>query len=683
MGLLDYNLIMTVTINGTYNQFLVILSILIAIIASYAALSLNERLYHSGLIHPYFWIGLASLTMGAGIWSMHFIAMSAYQLGVPMTYDPILTILSVLPVIFAALLAFWMVYYRKRKYLHMWIAAMIMGIGIASMHYLGMEAMRIPDVTMDYHAGYVFLSILLAVVISLIALLILINQPERMKLHNKAAIASLLGLGVSSMHYTGMYATSFEADPVVLETEGTHELFGILMASVIVGVLAIVFFSIFSTVFDRQLKKRLELYDPLTNLPNRKVFNQQMGQFKNMNEVGVAVIHLRDLDTINNKYSYQQGDETIKVLVDFIKQAYRKSLSRREFLIYRISNQKIGVIASEFTISKKLGAFSKDLIHRCQSETVAGLNVSVALASKPKTTKNTMELVDQAYAVINTKGFELINDYAFYQGTTHSEGLREKLLERMRLIEYDEELVVKYQPKIANHSHEFIGVEALIRWNDRQLGFISPGQFIPIAEKTGDIHPITLWLIERVCKQIKEWQWAGFDVGKVAINLSNRTLIEDTFVVDVENIIEKYQINPSLLEFEITESSIIEEEKVALMTIESLRELGATIALDDFGTGFSSLTYLRKLPIDKMKIDKSFLEGIVEDALAQQFLADVINLGSTLSLGVVIEGVEEVEELDIIRQTSADEIQGFYFGRPISAHELMDWNTSYQEKLLN
>ncbi|MET3683911.1 EAL domain-containing protein (putative c-di-GMP-specific phosphodiesterase class I)/NO-binding membrane sensor protein with MHYT domain [Alkalibacillus flavidus] len=683
MDVMDFHLIMTVTVKGTYDLFLVSLSIVIAIIAAYAALSLNERLYHSGLIHPYFWIGLASLTMGVGIWSMHFIGMSAYQLNVPMTYDTAITILSVAPAVIALLIAFWMVYYRKRKFRHIVLASMLIGIGIATMHFTGMEAMVVANATMQYHAGFVILSVLVAIVIAFIALLILINQPDKMPFWSKMIIAILLGLGVSSMHYTGMYATTFEMNESLVGKYEAKGPMGILIASITMGILGIVLFSMFSTIFDRQLKRRLELYDPLTNLPNRKVFNQQIAQYKSMNEVGLAIVHLHDLDTINNKYSYQQGDETIKILVELVKQAYRKHFSRREFLVYRISNQKIGIVVNEYSIVKKMQHFSSDLIHLCQSENMAGLNISVALAAKPKTAKQTIELIDQAYAVINMHGEELINDYAMFKDKTHKEGLRDKLIERLRLIEYDEEFVVKYQPKISNIHHDFVGVEALIRWNDDQLGFIPPNQFIPVAEKTGEIHPITIWLIEHVCKQIKEWQVAGFNVGKVAINLSNRTLTEDTFVVDVENIINRYQVDPSLLEFEITESSIIDDEKIALMTVKSLRELGATIALDDFGTGFSSLTYLRKLPIDKMKIDKSFLDGIVEDSLAQQFLADVINLGSTLSLGVVVEGVENEEELNIIGQTSADEIQGFYFGKPMSSDELISWDTSYNEKILN
>ncbi|WP_307068495.1 putative bifunctional diguanylate cyclase/phosphodiesterase [Alkalibacillus filiformis] len=681
MNIHDYSLVMTISVKGSHDSSLVVLSVLIAIFASYGALTLNERLYHNGFIHPYYWVALASLTMGLGIWSMHFIGMTAYHVQAPMSYDWVLTIFSVIPAIVAAFIAFWFAYEQKRSPIQLIVASSVMGIGIATMHYIGMEAVVVEQGTVGYNYSGVVFSVLVAIIISLVALYILINQPEKMKGLNKAIIASLLGIGVASMHYTGMMATYFDLDESMAHmNHNGHDSIEILVISVTVSVICIVLFSIASTSFERQLEKRLEQYDHLTNLPNRKMFNQRLEGFERAQDLGLSVIHLHDLDTINHKYSYQTGDETIKVLVDQIKLAYRKNFSRRELLIYRISNKKIAVLVNEIDHKYKLENFSKELLNLSKTNMNYGLNISIGLSCKPTTTQSANQLVEQAYAVLNTKGEHLIGQYAMYTDSLHREGLRDRLVERLRLIDYERELVVKYQPKVVNQTFEVSGVEVLIRWEDEELGFIPPNQFIPAAEDTGAIHPITLWLIEHVCKQMNQWKECGIKFGKVAINLSNRTLSEKAFISDVKNIIEKHHINPHELEFEMTESSIIEDEEKALSTIQSLRELGVSTALDDFGTGFSSLTYLRRLPIDQVKIDKSFLDGITNDPIGRQFLIDVINLGKTLSLGVVVEGVEELEQLKIIEDTAASELQGFYFAKPMSSEELIKWYEQYYSK---
>ncbi|GEN46111.1 putative bifunctional diguanylate cyclase/phosphodiesterase [Alkalibacillus haloalkaliphilus] len=678
MDIHDYNLLITISVKGSHDSSLVVLSVLIAIFASYGALTLNERLYHNGLIHPYYWIVLASLTMGLGIWSMHFIGMTAYHVQAPMSYDWILTILSVIPAIVAAFIAFWFAYEQKKGPIQLIIASSVMGIGIATMHYSGMEAIVVEEGSIVYNYIGVVFSVLVALFISFIALYILINQPEKMKVRNKVVIASLLGIGVASMHYTGMMATYFDLEESMAHMNHSgHDSIEVLVISVTVSVISIVLFSIASTSFDRQLEKRLEHYDHLTNLPNRKMFDQKLEGLERSNDVGLAIVHLHALDTINYKYSYQTGDETIKVLVEQIKSAYRSNFSRRELLVYRISNKKIAVIVNELDPKYKLEIFSKDLISSCKTNMNYGLNISIGLSCKPTTTTSTNNLMEQAYAVLSANGDQLIGQYAMYTDSLHREGLTDRLVERLRLIDYDQELIVKYQPKIANHTFELSGVEVLIRWQDDELGFIPPNHFIPVAEETGAIHPITLWLIEHVCKQMNQWKEYGIDVGKVAINLSNRTLSEKAFALDVKKIIEKYNVDPHELEFEMTESSIIEDEENALNTIQALRELGVSTALDDFGTGFSSLTYLKRLPIDQVKIDKSFLEGITEDVVGQQFLRDIINLGNTLSLGVVVEGIENSEHLEVIKDTSASEIQGFYFAKPMSSEELLKWYEQY------
>ncbi|WP_027964841.1 putative bifunctional diguanylate cyclase/phosphodiesterase [Halalkalibacillus halophilus] len=672
-------------IDGEYNLSLVSLSIIIAIVASYAAITLNERLMRVGIMHYTYWIILASLTMGLGIWAMHFIGMSAYESSASFSYNWFLTGLSVLPAIGASLIAFWLVYIRKIHKLVFIIAGIVMGIGIAGMHYMGMEAMQIPNGYLSYDMMWLILSVVVAILISLLALYILMNQGGALKWHHKAIVSLLLGFGISSMHYTGMRATTLVVNESQMEmaSGSAHSMEIVVMAvTAIIGIM--ISFSLYSSLFDQQLSKRLKHYDLLTKLPNRKMFINELKQCSDRSpQTGVAIIHLHDLETINTKYSYQFGDDAIIKLVRQLRDVYKKYAFRNELRIYRLSNQKLAVIYNDRNVQQRSVDFSRELLQVVKNPIVIGEeqfypSLSIGISLKPETAVNPDELIEQAYAVINVKGDELIGQYAIYRHTLHQKGLKDKLIERLRLMEFDRELNVVYQPKISNTTQEMVGVEALLRWEDRQMGKISPAKFIPVAEETGDIYPITLWVIEQCLKQVKQWKELDIHVDTVAINLSGKVLSEPNFTKDLDKLLLEHKVPASKLEFEVTETSVVRQEQMAVETINHLKKLGATIALDDFGTGFSSLTYLRKLPLDKMKIDKSFLEDITHNKEGQQFLSNVVNLGKSIGLQVVVEGVEIQEELDIIRGTKVDEIQGFYYAKPMSSGELVPWLDAYE-----
>jgi EAL domain-containing protein (putative c-di-GMP-specific phosphodiesterase class I) len=254
----------------------------------------------------------------------------------------------------------------------------------------------------------------------------------------------------------------------------------------------------------------------------------------------------------------------------------------------------------------------------------------------------------------------------FYTGDMNARALKRFTLETglRRAIER-EEFEVYYQPKVDIYSGKICGSEALVRWHHPEIGLISPLEFIPLAEETGLILPLGEWVLSTAVAQTKKWNDDGFDLS-VAVNLSVRQLQHTGLAEIVLGIVEASQLEPRLLNLEITESSVIQNAETASASLWKLKEKGIQVSLDDFGTGYSSLSYLKKLPIDVIKIDKSFINDLPNDADDAALTIAIISLGHNLRLKVVAEGVEKEEQLQFLRRLGCDEYQGFYFSKPVA-----------------
>jgi diguanylate cyclase (GGDEF)-like protein len=232
------------------------------------------------------------------------------------------------------------------------------------------------------------------------------------------------------------------------------------------------------------------------------------------------------------------------------------------------------------------------------------------------------------------------------------------------------QLALHYQPKVDVASGRVRGFEALLRWHHPERGLVSPAEFIPIAEETGLIVPIGEWVLRRACTQVAEWRDAGLPVVTTSVNLSARQFKHADLVSVVRAVLAETALDPTLLELEVTESLLMEDTGRTVVTLQALREHGVTISLDDFGTGYSSLGYLTRFPIDAIKLDKSFVRDVVTDRQNGAITTAVIDLGHSLGLDVVAEGVETREQFDYLAQRSCDVVQGFLFGRPVPAAEV-------------
>jgi len=265
------------------------------------------------------------------------------------------------------------------------------------------------------------------------------------------------------------------------------------------------------------------------------------------------------------------------------------------------------------------------------------------------------------------------NNFQFYDGRLETMSLERLALEtRLRRAIERNELSLHYQAKLDLRDNTIAGVEALLRWNSPELGAVSPGQFIPLAEETGLILAIGKWVLRSACEQCVQWQNAGLPPVRVSVNLSPRQLNDPELVAAVRTVLADTGLKPDLLELEVTESSVMHNVERALEVLGALKDMGVRLAIDDFGTGYSSLAQLKRFPIDTLKVDRSFIRELPSDSEDKAIAEAIIAMGKTLSLTVVAEGVETREQQEFLRERACDQMQGFFFSKPVPAADFAE-----------
>jgi EAL domain-containing protein (putative c-di-GMP-specific phosphodiesterase class I) len=262
------------------------------------------------------------------------------------------------------------------------------------------------------------------------------------------------------------------------------------------------------------------------------------------------------------------------------------------------------------------------------------------------------------------------NNYQHFSPSMNVKALERLALETsLRYALERNEFLLHFQPVVSLGSGEIVGMEALIRWRHASLGMIPPSQFIPLAEETGVIVPISAWVLRTACQQNMQWQKEGLKSIRMAVNLSARQFYERGFLKEVTSILRETGLAPQYLEFELTEGIIMENAEATIVTLDEFHQLGITISIDDFGTGYSSLNYLKRFPVNKLKIDQSFVRDIVTDADDAAITNAIVALGHSLKLKTIAEGVETPEQLEFLRSIHCDEMQGYLFSKPLPADE--------------
>jgi len=430
----------------------------------------------------------------------------------------------------------------------------------------------------------------------------------------------------------------------------------------------------------------LAYHDSLTGLGNRlqcreRIAIQLIQARRSESVLGVLFIDLDRFKRINDTLGHSAGDELLKGVADRIVASVRATdyVGRNDInqSVSRLGGDEFTVIVTDPTDVQDLAMVARRILAALSSPFDLGghevvISGSIGITAYPFDGDDAESLLRNADAAMYHAKEQGRNNYQFYTETMNEAAMRRLILEgKLRRALETKEFELHYQPKICLASGRLTGVEALIRWRDPESGIVSPGVFIPLAEETGLIVPLGDWVIRAACAQIAEWSAAGHR-WPVSINLSIKQFASRNLVERILEVVDDAGIEPALLEVEITESTLMHDERALVAELERLRERGVRVSVDDFGTGYSSFAYLRRLPVDAIKIDRSFVKDIEDSEADAELTASIVGMGRALGLRVIAEGVETEGQRDRLAGWGCHEMQGFLYCRPLPPDDLVE-----------
>ncbi|MDO9206796.1 MAG: EAL domain-containing protein [Sulfuricurvum sp.] len=443
------------------------------------------------------------------------------------------------------------------------------------------------------------------------------------------------------------------------------------------------YIGLFSDLTEKKMTQdhihQLAHYDALTSLPNRLLFMERLKQsivMARRKETPLALFFL-DLDgfkKINDSLGHDAGDLLLQEVALRLKKYMRESdtvsrLGGDEFTIIIDGYSQISdIIIVVNKILKELSAAFKI------GERSVYITASIGISIYPDDGHDIQELIKNADTAMYAAKEKGKNRYEFYDYEMNRKTLERLTLESCLHRAYDEQqFMVYYQPKINLIDHSVEGAEALIRWNHPSFGFVSPSQFIPLAEETGMIAQIGEWVLRQVCRDLKEWKERGIGDIKVSVNLSAIQFRDPNLVKILDTVISQEGVSVDSLEMEITESMLMHDVQGSIEMMKQLKKMGLSLSIDDFGTGYSSLKYLKEFPVDILKIDKSFIDEIPNNANDRMIAKAVIDLAHNLGMEVIAEGVEKLEQVEFLMQNGCPSVQGFYFSKAVDSNIFYDF----------
>lgn len=421
---------------------------------------------------------------------------------------------------------------------------------------------------------------------------------------------------------------------------------------------------------------QLAYFDLLTELPNLTLLKDRLertlGRARHRGTTG-AVLFL-DLDRfmgINDSLGHAAGDQLLRTVAERLN-----ACVKADDTVARLGGDEFAIILSSLQKPENAAIVAQRILERLAAPVeLAGQTitrtVSIGITLFPEDGDEVSSLLRNADLAMYQAKEQGRNNFQFYRREQQGKAVEKLLLEtHLRHALPRDELSLHYQPQVETLSKRPIGIEALLRWQPAGKEPIPPGKFIPLAEETGLIIPIGDWVLQQTCAQNRAWQEAGLPPLRVAVNVSGHQFKQPDFVARVEAILAETGLAPHYLELELTESFIMKDVEQTRKTLQGLKRLGVQLAVDDFGTGYSSLNYLKNFPIDRLKIDQSFVRDISRNPNDAAITTAIIAMGHSLGMKVIAEGVETKEQLDFLRHHRCDEVQGYYFGRPMSKDDV-------------
>ena len=673
---------------GAFNHWLVFVSVLVAILASYTALDLASRLTAAKGRAAQAWLVGGAFAMGTGIWSMHFVGMLAFRLPIPMGYNVTITLLSMLIAVIVSGFALHTVSRDTLSARHLIQGGVLMGLGICAMHYTGMAAMDMyPPVTYDALLFAASVAVAIGASHAALWLAFTLRSASEWMRYTKFGSAIIMGLAITGMHYTGMAAAQFSPDSICLTgplvdnswMAGTlaGTTFTILCITLGVSVIDTRMASKTAKMAD-SLKRandelqRLALQDPLTQLPNRVLLEDRIDQAiahaeRGKSQCAVLFVDLDRFKMVNDSLGHFAGDELLRSVASRLQ-----TLVRAEDTVSRLGGDEFVILLCDVTGIEDANEVAEKILHGLREpfrihEQELYVTPSIGISISPLHGDTAQMLITRADAAMYNAKQAGRNNFRLYSSTMSTFFPERLLLENdLRRALGRREFELYYQPKVDIHDNRVVGMEALVRWRHPHRGLLLPDEFIPLAEETGLIVAIGRWVLGEACAQTKAWQADGLQKLQVAVNISGAQFRQRDLLDTVAHALASSGLPPECLEVEITESVVMQNASEAIVTLEKLSQMGVQISVDDFGTGYSSLSYLKRFPIDKLKIDRSFIRDISSDMDDAAIVRATIGLAHNLRLRVIAEGVETEDQLQFLRSLGCDEYQGYYKSKPLN-----------------
>lgn len=416
--------------------------------------------------------------------------------------------------------------------------------------------------------------------------------------------------------------------------------------------------------------------DQLTGLGNRAGFNERLAdatkRVKRSNEhLALIKLNIDRFKLINDSLGYSAGDELLRVVAKRIPLCLRETDT-----VYRLGGDEFAIIVEKVVDPGDVAIVAKRILESLSApimvdtnEIVINISIGISLTVRGQHDKNI--LIKEADVALDTARINGGNRFIFFTGEMNALAFDRLTLESdLRNAVQNNEFFLEYQPQINTDTNQIVGVEALIRWHHPTNGLILPNNFIGVLESTGLINQVGEWVLKTACTQHKQWNEAGCPPVKISVNISSRQFKSDSIISMIKSVLDESLIDPQYLELELTESLFVDDVEKAILTMILLKDLGISISIDDFGTGYSSLSYLRQFPVDLLKIDRSFIRDLTTSRKDIAIANAIATLAGSLGMGVIAEGVEDIEQVNILKNNGCADVQGFLYSKSRHADDI-------------
>lgn len=421
-------------------------------------------------------------------------------------------------------------------------------------------------------------------------------------------------------------------------------------------------------------------HDQLTNLPNKAYFLHEMQKLLDdskgtFNKSAVIFVDVDDFKSVNDSFNHYYGDVLLKIISELLK-----SCIKDYGMVSRIGGDEFIILIPDIVnmsylknIIKLINKSFENPFEVLDVQTYVTVSMGISVFFKKGTDSNPDQIMKNADMALYEAKSQGKNNFIFYDDKLRSTTDRKKKIEnQLQEALQNDELEIYYQPQVDIGYNKIRGMEALLRWKSSEFGIVPPSEFIPIAEESGLICKIGEWVLKKACSQAYEWKEKGYSFDTISVNISPNQIKNKYFIKLIDSVLQETKLDPKYLEIEITEGTLINSVGEKSKLLQELIDKGIKVSIDDFGTGYSSLNYLTTLPISTLKIDKSFVDKICNDKKSRSIIECIIELSKKLNYSVIAEGVERIEQKELLNKIGCTYVQGYYYSKPLPAFMIED-----------